>query len=146
MANPLYTATALGTLVGISTKHVGRLAREGVLTKRKDGKYAEAAVREYCEYIKKSPSRSRLDEQLVEEKLRAARRQNDQAEACLAPVSVLGDALERVVAVWVPLLEGVPLALKRQLPSLTGDEIATVRAIVAQARNAIADAEINLDD
>ncbi len=44
IVQPLFTATALGKLLNMSTVHVGRLAKEGKLTKRKDGRYALSAV------------------------------------------------------------------------------------------------------
>jgi phage terminase Nu1 subunit (DNA packaging protein) len=142
-----YTATELSKLLGVTARRVGQLRKEGVLKRRRDGRYMPSAITAYIEYLRaRGRKKTGFDTQIAEEKLRRLRRENDEAEACLAPVSVLGDALRKVVAVWVPLLEGVPLALKRQLPSLTGDEIATVKAIIAEARNAIADAEINLDE
>ncbi len=142
MTEPLRTATALGKLLGISTQHVGRLAKAGTLTKRRDGKYAATAVVQYIEYVRKGQTRSTVEVELAAEKLRAARRDTDLAEGLVAPVELLTEALLRIAAQVVPILEGIPLTLKRQVPSLTGDEVETIRAAIAEARNVIAKTKI----
>jgi phage terminase Nu1 subunit (DNA packaging protein) len=42
----------------------------------------------------------------------------------------------------VPILETLPLAMKRAWPEITGDQIQLVKKAVAECRNEMAEAEI----
>jgi hypothetical protein len=70
MAQQLYTATALGKILNLSGVHVGRLAREGTLTRRPDGKYPTAAITQYIEALReRGRDRSKYAEQIAAEKV-----------------------------------------------------------------------------
>jgi phage terminase Nu1 subunit (DNA packaging protein) len=147
MAQQLYTATALGKILNLSGVHVGRLAREGTLTRRPDGKYPTAAITQYIEALReRGRDRSKYAEQIAAEKVRKLRRENDVEEGLYAPVEVLEDAAEKLAAQMIPILEGLPLHLKRAWPEITGDQIQVVKTTVAECRNAIADMELDFDE
>jgi terminase small subunit / prophage DNA-packing protein len=83
--------------------------------------------------------------ELEKEKWREKRRENDIAESLVAPVSVLTDALEKVADQVVPILDSIPLEMKRLNPKLTGHDIQTVKKAIARARNAVADVTIEVE-
>ena len=145
MTEPQFTASALGKMLGVSAVHVGRMGKEGQIPRRKNGKYGPEAVLAYVTKLRED-SRRRTDysEEIDAEKVRKLRRENDQAEGILAPIQVLQAYAERIATVVVPILENIPLNLKRSFPELTGDQIQIIKAGIAEARNAIADAEIEL--
>ncbi len=138
------TGTRLAELCNISLVHVGRLAKQGVLTKKGNGRYSLSAVTEFVNYLTaKAEGKDNDYSVLLEaEKYREKKRQNDLEEQLVAPVEDLQSGLERTVAVMVPILEGLPLLVKRYWPEVTGDQIQLVKKAVAECRNALADAEI----
>lgn len=82
---------------------------------------------------------------LEEEKHRKLKRENDLAEEEVAPVTLLTDALEKVAAQIVPIMDSLPLEMKRMNPKLSGHDIMLVKKCIARSRNAIADAKIDLE-
>ncbi len=82
---------------------------------------------------------------LEKEKWRKEKRNNDIEEYLVAPVELLTEALAKVGNMMVPILESLPLELKRDYPELTGYQITIVKNAIIRRRNAIADAEIDLD-
>ncbi|WP_319548826.1 terminase small subunit [Desulfogranum marinum] len=82
---------------------------------------------------------------LAAEQRRKIQRENDIAEGLVAPVSLLYDALEKTAAQIIPIFESLPLMMKRNWPEITGDQITLVKKAIAECRNAVADAEVNLD-
>ena len=82
---------------------------------------------------------------LEREKYREKKRENDLAEGILAPVTVLSDALEVVGNRAVPILESLPLQMKRKWPEITGDQITLVKQAIAEVRNEIADIRLSTD-
>jgi phage terminase Nu1 subunit (DNA packaging protein) len=83
---------------------------------------------------------------LEQERYREKKRQNDVEEGLVAPVAVLEDVLGRGVSAMIPILDGLPLVMKRHWPEITGDQIRLVKEAIAECRNALADVEITLDD
>lgn len=79
------------------------------------------------------------------EKWREKKRENDIAEGLTAPVAVLSDALVKVANQAVPILDAIPLEMKRLNPKLTGHDIQTVKKAIARARNAIAAVKIEIE-
>ena len=86
--------------------------------------------------------RMNYTDELEKEKWREKKRQNDLEEKLVAPVSVLTEALEKVADQVVPILDSLPLEMKRLNPKLSGHDIQTVKKAIARARNAIADVNI----
>lgn len=79
---------------------------------------------------------------LAKEQRRKLTRENDIEEGTVAPLALLTEALTNVAARVVPLLESLPLEMKRLNPKLTGHDIHTVWRAIARCRNAIADIKI----
>lgn len=145
--SPQFAAKTMAKMLGLSLARVGQLAKEGVITKKKNGQYSANAVTQYVAWLReKSEKKSNSYSALLEkEKHRAAKRQNDLAESHVAPVAVLEEVLERGVAAMIPILEGLPLAMKRLWPEISGDQITLVKKAVAETRNALAEVEIDVE-
>jgi phage terminase Nu1 subunit (DNA packaging protein) len=84
--------------------------------------------------------------ELEKEKWREKKRENDLAEAEIAPGSLLRECLEGVCNQVIPILDSLPLEMKRLNPKLTGHDIQTVKKAIARARNAIADVSIEIEE
>lgn len=82
---------------------------------------------------------------LEEEKHRKLKRENDIEDKLVAPVSLITSAIEKAGSQIVPVLESLPLEMKRYFPELTGDQIQIVKTAIAKCRNSIADMEVKLD-
>ncbi|GAB6193126.1 hypothetical protein [Desulfocastanea catecholica] len=78
------------------------------------------------------------------EQAREKKRQNDLEEQLVAPVSVITEAIEQVAKQMIPILDALPLRMKRNNPLLSGHDIHLVRKSVAECRNIIA--QIKLPD
>ena len=81
---------------------------------------------------------------LAQEQHRKLTRENDVEEKKVAPVSLLTDVLEKSASKIIPILESLPLEMKRMNPKLTGQDIHLVKKSIAVCRNAIADMEIEV--
>lgn len=79
------------------------------------------------------------------EKYREKKRQNDLEEKKVAPVDLLTDALLQAANQIIPILESLPLNMKRHWPEITGDQITLVKKAIAECRNTIADSELKID-
>lgn len=77
---------------------------------------------------------------------RKLKRENDEADQIVAPVELLTEALEKSANIIMPVLESLPLEVKRNFPEVTGGQIRLVKKAVAVCRNAIADMELILDN
>ena len=80
---------------------------------------------------------------LAAEQRRKLQRENDIEEKLLAPVSLLTDALINTGKQIIPILDSLPLTMKRYWPEITGDQITMVKKSIAKCRNAIADMELD---
>ena len=142
-----YSRKALSEILGLTPQRVSQLVQEGVIDRNKNGSYSKSAITQYNQFLRKSQEEnSDFRDLLEEEKYREKKRQNDQAEALVAPVDLLEDAVVRGVSAMVPVLEGLPLLMKRHWPEISGDQIQLVKRSVAECRNALADVEITFDD
>jgi phage terminase Nu1 subunit (DNA packaging protein) len=83
---------------------------------------------------------------LEEERYRKLKRENDLADDLVAPLSKLTEALEKTMAQVVPILEALPMEMKRLNPKLTGHDIQAAKKAIATCRNAMADAQIEFDE
>ena len=83
-----------------------------------------------------------VEKKIEEEKLRKLKRENDLAEGLVAPVDLLQSAFENVTSQMVPILDSMPLEMKRMNPRLTGHDIQVVKKAVARCRNAMADIRV----
>ena len=83
---------------------------------------------------------------LAVEQTRKLQRENDIEDNLVAPVSLLTFAIEKAGKQIIPILESLPLEMKRYFPELTGDQIQIVKTAIAKCRNTIADMELDLDE
>lgn len=144
---PDFTQKAVAAICGVSATRIRQLVSEGVITKNRKGRYSESAITQYIEFLRKGQQGdSNFRDLLDQEKHREKKRENDLAEGLVAPVELLEDAVGRGVAAMVPVLEGLPLIMKRHWPDISGDQIQLVKRAVAECRNALADVEISFDD
>lgn len=153
------TQSEVSVHLDISDRHLRRLIKAGVFPPSKAGGYDIDACRlAYIRYLRGVASgqtkeqKDHEDEdqgggkdyaaELEKEKWREKKRENDLAEGLVAPVSLLSGALEKVASQVVPILESMPLEMKRLNPKLTGHDIQTIQKVIARSRNAIADVSI----
>ena len=140
--------TELATLLGMTRSHLRDLETKGVIERVK-GKYPPKCVAAYVKHLLErleADEGESYSELLEREKYRKEKRQNDEAESLLAPIELLGEALASLIAQMVPVLEGLPLMIKRNFPEVTGDQMQLVKKAVAECRNIMADCEVKLDD
>lgn len=144
------SAKFLGRMLGLSIQRVGQLAKKGVIHKLDNGRYPPEAVSEYIRWRYEQSSGMAGDENwsdlLEKEKYREKKRQNDLEEQLVAPISILTEVLERGVAAMVPILDTLPLMVKRNWPEVTGDQVTLVKKAVAECRNILAELEISFEE
>lgn len=156
------TQAEVAAHLDIHDRHLRRMIKAGIIPPAKAGGYDLDACRvTYIRYLR-GVANGQVKEQkenededhgggkdyaaeLEKEKWREKRRENDIAEGLVAPVSVLTDALEKVADQVVPILDSIPLEMKRLNPKLTGHDIQTVKKAIARARNAVAEVQIEIE-
>lgn len=137
----------MAEILDLSLARIGQLAKEGVITKRPNGRYGAKAVTQYVGWLRaQASSKSDFSVLLEQEKYREKKRENDLAEGLVASVDVLEDVLASGVAAMIPVFENLPLMVKRHWPEIAGDQIELVKRAVAECRNALADVQLKLDD
>jgi len=136
------------------------MVSEGILpaSKGKGGMDVEACRLSYIRYLRGlgsgqvKPAGGSDDDQknytdlIEQERYRRMKRENDIEEQEVAPVSVLSDALIQGANMIIPILESLPLMIKRYWPEVTGDQITEIKKAVIECRNIIAGLELKLDD
>lgn len=84
---------------------------------------------------------------LDQERHRKLQRENDIEDNLVAPVSLLTEALEKAATQIIPIMDALPLEMKRRNPALTGHDIMLVKKSIAKCRNLIAEMKvIDVDD
>lgn len=84
--------------------------------------------------------------QLEREKLRKLRRENDMQEELVAPIDILTKAISSLASQVVPILDALPMEMKRRNPNLTGHDIHLVKKSIAKCRNLVASVKVEIDD
>jgi phage terminase Nu1 subunit (DNA packaging protein) len=150
-----------GATIGISRQAVHELVARGVLAR---GATAGEWLLAYCERLREQAagrsggSGSTLD--LAAERALLAREQreriaiqNAQSRRELAPVWLITEALSRVSAQLVAILEMLPMQLRRRIPEmpiaaldLVRDEINRARTVAAAIEPDLADLQPRLDE
>lgn len=138
-------------LVGITQPAVSGLVSRGILQVRDTG---ENWVIAYCGHLRdmasgRSAAATGLDPDGELARLRAAQADkvemaNQERRGELAPVSVIEEVLVHTGSKVAAILDAIPSAVKRRVPSLTDAEIGFIRREVAHARNAVAN--LSLED
>ena len=153
MDSQTYPAKTIAKVLDLSLARVGQLAKEGLITREEGGRYRISAVTEYIQYLRGGDSGKLADgnskdftQLLDEERWRKMKRENDLEEKDIARVVVLENALTDAARQILPLLDSIPVEMKRDNPELTGSDIKTAKTTVAKCRNIIADLELSIDD
>ena len=68
------------------------------------------------------------------ERWREKKRQNDLEEDLVAPVSLLTMALAKAASQIIPIMDSLPLEMKRRNPQLSGHDIMLVKKSIAKCR------------
>ena len=151
---PDLTQKALATICDVTATRIRQLVAEGAITRKPNAKYDLTAVTEYIRFLRQAHAEQRgtptaeVDyRQLMEqEKYRQMQRENAIAERLVAPVSLIEEAVGRGVAAMLPVLESLPLLVKRECPEITGEQVERVKRAVAICRNALADVKVVFDE
>lgn len=141
----------------ISTRRIRGLLKGGILPPRKGpgGLDLESFRKTYIDYLRGCGSRKiKIDEEEIKldkartlkvlEAYRKLKRENDLGDKTVAPVGLITDALAKTAVQIVPIMDALPLQMKRMNPGLTGHDIHIVKKAIAKCRNVMADAEIEL--
>ena len=143
----------------LSSRWVSKLTKDGVLpsSKGRGGYDLDACRVAYIRYLRGvttgqvTESGEKKDDEnysdLLEfERYREKKRQNDIEEQKIAPVSLLTDALLQAGNQIIPILESLPLIMKRNWPEITGDQVTLVKKAIAECRNTIAGSELKIEN
>lgn len=76
---------------------------------------------------------------LEQERYRKRKLSNDVAEGLVIPIEQLSDALQKSARLVVAILESLPLLVKRHWPEVKGDHIFSMKQVICERRNTIAD-------
>ncbi|MDY0965415.1 terminase small subunit [Massilia sp. CFBP9026] len=138
------TQAAFGALVGVSQQAIGNLVGRGILDKGMD---AEQLLLAYCSHLREQAAgraaNGELD--LATERAGLAKAQREKIEMQnavtrgeLAPVALIEEVLSKAGGRIAGILEAIPGAVKRRVPSLSGDEIKNIAGEIARVRNVVA--------
>jgi hypothetical protein len=144
---PPIPAGRLASMLGLTHGRPWQLVNDDkIATSRPGPKYGPELILEYvCWLRERAEARDTgARGQIEQEKLRALKRENDLAEKRVAPVEVLGEALEKGVALIASAHDRLPHELKRRWPEITGDQLALVKRVIADCQNAMAELELDL--
>lgn len=144
------TQAAFGALVGVSQQAIGNLVGRGVLDKDMDG---HRMLQVYCSHLREQAAGRAANEglDLATERAGLAKAQREKIEmqnavtrSELAPVALIEAVLSQAAGKISGILEAIPGAVKRRVPTLSGDEIKNIAAEIARARNIVG--SMSLDD
>ena len=144
------TQAAFGALVGVSQQAIGNLVGRGVLDKEMDGLQM---LQVYCSHLREQAAgraaNGELD--LATERAGLAKAQREKIEMQnavtrneLAPVALIEEVLSMAGGKIAGILDAIPGAVKRRVPSLSSEEIKNIAAEIAHVRNVVAG--MSLDD
>ena len=83
---------------------------------------------------------------LDEERYRKMKRENDLAEEEIAPINLIRKVVITGITKILPVLESLPLEMKRRNPSLTGSDINVAKESIAKCCGIIADIKVEIDE
>lgn len=135
------TQASFGALVGVSQQAVGSLVMRGVLDTSVTG---HQMLQAYCSHLREQAAgrATNGDLDLATERAGLAKAQRERLEMQnaisrkeLAPVGLIEEVLSKVGARCAGLLDAIPGAIKRRVPSLTSEEINNIRKEIARVRN-----------
>jgi phage terminase Nu1 subunit (DNA packaging protein) len=138
------TQAAFGALVGVSQQAIGNLVGREILDKNMDG---HQLLQAYCSHLREQAAgragNGGLD--LADERAGLAKAQRERIEMQnavtrgeLAPVVLIEEVLSKAGSKIAGILEAIPGAVKRRVPSLSADEIKSIAGEIARVRNIVA--------
>ncbi len=141
-----FSEVAFATLVGVSTRRVREMRKDGVIQRDASGRYAQTEVAKYCAFLRKGGSSGSDSDELKAEKLRQARaatRKLERQAALLEGETVYvadvaqkwGDTLRAVRAGIL----AVPARCKAALPDLPPEVTVVIDREVRLALEVAAD-------
>jgi phage terminase Nu1 subunit (DNA packaging protein) len=144
------TQAAFGALVGVSQQAIGNLVGRGILDKNMAG---HQLLQAYCSHLREQAAgraaNGELD--LATERAGLAKAQREKIEMQnavtrgeLAPVTLIEEVLSKAGSKIGGILEAIPGAVKRRVPSLSAEEIKNIAGEIARVRNIAA--SMSLDD
>jgi phage terminase Nu1 subunit (DNA packaging protein) len=144
------TQAVFGALVGVSQQAIGNLVGRGVLDMSAPG---HQLLQAYCSHLREQAagraSIGGLD--LAGERAGLAKAQRERIEMQnavtrgeLAPVGLIEEVLSKAGGKIAGILDAIPGAVRRRVPSLAADEIKTIATEIARVRNIAA--EMSLAD
>jgi phage terminase Nu1 subunit (DNA packaging protein) len=83
---------------------------------------------------------------LDEERYRKMKRENDLAEEEVAPISLIREVVIQGITKILPVLESVPLEMKRRNPRLTGSDIQVAKESIAKCCGIMADIKVEVNE
>lgn len=140
LTQPL-TQTEFGALVGISQPAASGLISRGVIDEFMTG---QQALHAYCSHLREQAAGRATTGKLnlADERAALAREQrirvaleNAVTLKELAPVGLLQEVLSMAGSRVAGILDGIPGAVRRRVPSLTAEEIGNISAEIARVRN-----------
>jgi terminase small subunit / prophage DNA-packing protein len=146
--NQPMTQTAFGELVGISQQAVSDLVSRGVLD---IGAPAGVALRAYCAHLREQAAgrstggtlnlAAERAELAREQKIKIAL-QNAVTRRELAPVGLIEEVLAKAGSRVAGILDAIPGAVKRRLPTLPAEEVKAIAQEIARVRNIAANVSL----
>ncbi len=143
------TLQQMAALLGVSTKTVAQLVRDGLLKKAGRGKYALASVTIYVEHLRALAAKHgrplTANSELNDQRTRLAKAQADEKE--LRAAALRGDLIEAqaVEREWAEILRRVragvlaaPSRVRQRLPHLTAADAAQIDAELREVLTEVA--------
>jgi phage terminase Nu1 subunit (DNA packaging protein) len=149
------TQKEVGENLDLSDRRVRELIKTGILpgSKGNGGLDIDACRLSYIRHLRGLASgQVRINEddlelnqeraKLAVQQERKLKRENDLAEKMIAPVSLITEAIAKTASQIIPIMDSLPLEMKRRNPQLTGHDIMLVKKSIAKCRNLIAESRI----
>lgn len=149
--------TTLAPLLGITLRRLQQLAQDGTIPRSKSTKRGKFrltdAVSAYIAFIKRDGVSETEADRFTTMRTRLAAAQAETVEMKnavtrreLAPVAVIEQVIARCAAHAADVLDGIPVALKREVPDIDMRVIRIIEREVAKARTIAADAKLELPE
>ena len=139
-------------------KSIGNLIRKGILPgASRSGLDPDECRKAYITYlraVRKGQTEPIVEDEekenfsllLEKEKWREKKRQNDESENLIAPLSLMQEAIEKTGKEIIQILDSLVPRLKRNWPDMTGEQAEFVNKTVIKCRQLICELEIKVDE